>query len=38
MKTIAAFSNFIGRSFAIWVIVFAVLGFVLPSTFSIFAP
>lgn len=38
MKTIAAFSNFIGRSFAIWVIVFAILGFVLPSTFSIFAP
>ncbi|PWK69072.1 bile acid:sodium symporter family protein [Aminobacter sp. AP02] len=38
MKTIAAFSNFVGRSFAIWVIVFAVLGFVLPSTFSIFAP
>ncbi|MBE1206724.1 bile acid:sodium symporter [Aminobacter carboxidus] len=38
MKTIAAFSNFIGRSFAIWVIVFAVLGFLLPSTFSIFAP
>ncbi|WP_269929664.1 bile acid:sodium symporter family protein [Aminobacter sp. HY435] len=38
MKTIVAFSNFIGRSFAIWVIVFAVLGFLLPSTFSIFAP
>ena len=38
MKTIAAFSNFVGRSFAVWVIVFALLGFVLPATFSIFAP
>lgn len=38
MKTIAAFSNFVGRSFAAWVIVFALLGFVLPATFSVFAP
>ncbi|KAB2788876.1 bile acid:sodium symporter family protein [Brucella anthropi] len=38
MKAIAAFSDFVGRTFAIWVIVFAILGFVLPSTFSVFAP
>ncbi|AIJ54109.1 bile acid transporter [Brucella abortus F6/05-3] len=38
MKAIAAFSDFVGRSFAIWVIVFAALGFVMPATFSIFAP
>ena len=38
MKTIAAFSDFVGRSFAVWVIIFAVLGFVLPATFSLFAP
>ncbi|WP_394892540.1 bile acid:sodium symporter family protein [Mesorhizobium sp. AaZ16] len=38
MKTIAAFSNFVGRSFAVWVILFALLGFVLPVTFSVFAP
>ncbi|ENT61217.1 bile acid:sodium symporter family protein [Brucella suis] len=37
MKAIAAFSDFVGRSFAIWVIVFAALGFVMPATFSIFA-
>lgn len=38
MKAIAAFSDFVGRTFAVWVIVFAILGFVLPSTFSVFAP
>ncbi|TKT79093.1 bile acid:sodium symporter family protein [Aquamicrobium sp. LC103] len=38
MKSIVAFSEFVGRTFAVWVIVFAALGFVLPSTFSIFAP
>ncbi|ERL99695.1 sodium transporter [Brucella intermedia 229E] len=38
MKAIAAFSDFVGRTFAVWVIIFAVLGFVLPSTFSVFAP
>ncbi len=32
------FLIFVGRSFAIWVIVFAALGFVMPATFSIFAP
>lgn len=38
MKAVTALSDFVGRTFAIWVIVFAVLGFVLPSTFSLFAP
>src|SRR5690606_39962454 len=38
MKAIAALSDFVGRTFAVWVIVFAVLGFLLPSTFSLFAP
>ena len=38
MKAIAAFSDFVGRTFAVWVIIFAVLGFLLPSTFSVFAP
>jgi BASS family bile acid:Na+ symporter len=38
VKTIAAFSDFVGRTFAVWVIVFALLGFVLPATFSVFAP
>ncbi|WP_274628523.1 bile acid:sodium symporter family protein [Arvimicrobium flavum] len=38
MQALASFSAFVGRSFAIWVIVFAVLAFLLPSTFSVFAP
>jgi len=38
MKALVALSDFVGRSFAVWIIVFAVLGFLLPSTFSVFAP
>jgi BASS family bile acid:Na+ symporter len=38
LKSIAAVSDFVGRTFAAWVVVFAVLGFVLPTTFSAFAP
>ena len=38
MGALGNFSAFVGRTFAIWVLVFAVLGFVLPSTFSLFAP
>ncbi|MEO9336979.1 bile acid:sodium symporter family protein [Mesorhizobium sp. SB112] len=38
MKAIASFSAFVGRTFAIWVIAFAALGFFLPGVFSQFAP
>lgn len=38
MQFIASFSAFVGRTFAIWVILFAVLGFFLPATFSPVAP
>ena len=38
MKAIASFSTFIGRTFAFWVILFAVLGFFLPDTFKQVAP
>lgn len=38
MAALGRFSAFVGRTFAIWVLVFAVLGFLLPSTFSLFAP
>lgn len=38
MKLISNISDFVGRTFAFWVIVFAVAGFFLPSAFSIFAP
>ncbi|MFD1882776.1 bile acid:sodium symporter family protein [Paracoccus pacificus] len=33
MKAIASFSAFVGKSFAIWVILFAALGFFLPEIF-----
>lgn len=38
MKAIATFSNFIGKTFAIWVILFAALGYVFPDTFKQIAP
>ena len=38
MKVIASLSAFVGRTFAIWVIVFAALGFFLPDTFKLVAP
>ncbi|MBP1851384.1 bile acid:sodium symporter family protein [Rhizobium halophytocola] len=38
MKALASFSAFIGKTFAVWVILFAVLGFVLPDTFKLFVP
>lgn len=38
MKIIASLSGFVGRTFAVWVLVFAVLGFVLPDIFRFFAP
>ncbi|MBW9069484.1 bile acid:sodium symporter family protein [Agrobacterium pusense] len=38
MKTLAAVSAFVGKTFAIWVILFAVLGFFFPDTFKQIAP
>ncbi len=38
MKTLTAISSFMGRTFAIWVIVFAALGFMLPDLFKQIAP
>ncbi len=38
MKALASFSAFVGKTFAIWVILFAVLGFLLPDVFKQFAP
>ncbi|MGH6761469.1 MAG: bile acid:sodium symporter family protein [Phyllobacterium sp.] len=38
MKIVASLSAFVGRTFAIWVIVFAALGFLLPDTFKLVAP
>lgn len=38
MKTLASFSAFVGKSFALWVILFAVAGFVFPDTFKQLAP
>lgn len=38
MKAVASFSAFVGRTFAIWVILFAVLGFFFPDTFKQIAP
>lgn len=34
MKAIASFSAFVGRTFAFWVLLFAVLGFALPDVFK----
>jgi BASS family bile acid:Na+ symporter len=38
LKSLAAFSAFVGRTFALWVILFAVLGFFLPDVFKQIAP
>lgn len=38
MKAIASFSTFVGRTFAFWVLLFAVLGFVLPDLFKQLTP
>ncbi|WP_075292278.1 bile acid:sodium symporter family protein [Pararhizobium arenae] len=38
MKAVASFSTFVGKTFAIWVILFAVLGFFFPETFKQIAP
>jgi BASS family bile acid:Na+ symporter len=38
LKAIASFSTFVGRTFALWVILFAILGFFLPDTFKQVAP
>jgi BASS family bile acid:Na+ symporter len=38
MRALASFSNFVGKTFAIWVVVFAILGFVFPGTFKQVAP
>lgn len=38
MKAIASFSAFVGKTFAVWVLLFAVLGFVFPDTFKLFGP
>lgn len=34
MKSLAAVSAFVGKTFAVWVILFAVLGFYFPDTFK----
>jgi BASS family bile acid:Na+ symporter len=38
MKALASFSAFVGKTFAVWVLLFAVLGFVFPETFKFFGP
>ncbi|WP_457582557.1 bile acid:sodium symporter family protein [Ensifer canadensis] len=38
MKAVASFSAFVGRTFALWVILFAVLGFVFPDIFKQVTP
>ena len=38
MKALASLSAFVGKTFALWVIVFAVLGFLLPDVFKQVAP
>ena len=38
MKALASFSAFVGKTFAIWVILFAVLGFVMPAIFKQLVP
>src|ERR1700712_1676774 len=38
MKSLASLSAFFGKTFALWVILFAVLGFLFPSTFKLIAP
>ncbi|MET0747677.1 MAG: bile acid:sodium symporter family protein [Rhizobium sp.] len=38
MKALASLSAFVGKTFAVWVILFAVLGFLFPTTFKLIAP
>jgi BASS family bile acid:Na+ symporter len=38
VKAIASLSAFVGKTFALWVILFAVLGFILPDTFKQLTP
>ena len=38
MKSLTRFSTFIGNTFAIWVLIFAILAFALPSLFAWIAP
>lgn len=38
MKALARFSQFVGNSFALWVLLFAVLGFLLPEQFRQLTP
>lgn len=38
MRAVASFSQLVGRTFALWVIVFALLGFVYPSIFKPVTP
>lgn len=38
MRRLESISNFVGRTFAFWVILFAVLGFVMPDTFKQLTP
>lgn len=38
MKSLASLSAFVGRTFALWVILFAALGFLFPNTFKLIAP
>lgn len=38
MRLLESISNFVGKTFAIWVILFAVLGFVMPDTFKQLTP
>ncbi|WP_454855124.1 bile acid:sodium symporter family protein [Rhizobium binxianense] len=38
MNALASFAKFVGKTFAVWVIIFAVLGFVLPDVFRQVAP
>lgn len=38
MNALASFSRFIGKTFAIWVLVFGLLAYLFPSTFIVFLP
>lgn len=38
MKTLASVSQFFGKTFALWVLVFAALAFYFPATFKVFLP
>lgn len=38
MKSVAAISAFVGKTFALWVIIFALLGFAFPDIFKLFGP